>query len=402
MKRAQSFTRLITFAIVAGLLLCRASHTYAQNPSADRWIGTWATALAGSDAKHTFAKQTLRQIVHTSIGGSMVRAQISNLFGVQPLRIEDVHIAVRSAGASVVLSTDRKVKFSGQDGITIAPGSSAASDAISFKVPPLTDIAVSMYIPEPTGAATFHLSAHQTSYIVNGDASASRDLANAETTGSWFFLTNVDVQGKGLRGALVTLGASITEGYNGMDDTNRRWPDDLARRLASAGQQIGVLNTGIAGNRLLSVGGGPSAESRLDRDVLDEPGVKWVIFSDDPINDLGNRDSMPTSQALIAGYRRILAQAHAKGIRFLCSTLTPYEGSRGWTPEGEIARGEVNAFLRSQSSGCDAIVDQDGATHDPTHPTRFLPAYDAGDHLHPNDAGFEAIAGAVPLSDFSR
>jgi lysophospholipase L1-like esterase len=231
--------------------------------------------------------------------------------------------------------------------------------------------------------------------------SASVSLEHPATTGSWYFVTNLDVQGRELLGAVVTLGASITEGYIGTDNANRRWPDDLARRLAAAGIKVGVLNMGIAGNRLLSVGAGPSAENRFERDVLDQPGVRWVIFSDDPINDLGSKESRPSSAALIAGYRRIIAKAHARGILFQCSTLTPYAGSNGWSIAGETAREEVNVFLVGGKSGCDAVVDQDAATHDPAQPSRFLPAYDAGDHLHPNDAGFEAIAGAIHLKDFS-
>ncbi|MDW5265491.1 MULTISPECIES: SGNH/GDSL hydrolase family protein [Acidobacteriaceae] len=202
-------------------------------------------------------------------------------------------------------------------------------------------------------------------------------------------------------GTVVTLGASITAGVKSTPDTSRDWPSVLAARLADEGSHISVLNKGISGNRLLVNGAGPSALSRFDRDVLSQPDVHWVIFSDDPINDLGSTRPAPTGDQLIAGIQQLIARAHQKDIQFFCSTLTPYEGANYWTSSGEVAREQVNAFLHSEKSGCDAVIDQDAATHDPAHPTRYLPAYDSGDHLHPNDAGHRAIANAIDLSLFS-
>jgi alpha-L-fucosidase 2 len=215
-------------------------------------------------------------------------------------------------------------------------------------------------------------------------------------------LTGVDVHGQNIRGSVVTLGASITEGAGSTHGTNRSWPSVLVARLAAEGLNIAVLNQGISGNRLLADGAGPSALSRFDRDVLAQPNVRWVIFSDDPINDLGSTHPAPTADELIAGMRQLIARAHEKHIRFLCSTLTPYEGANYWTPSGEVAREQVNAFVRSGKSGCDAVIDQDTATHDPAHPTRYLPLYDSGDHLHPNDAGHRVIAADIDLRIFQR
>jgi alpha-L-fucosidase 2 len=197
------------------------------------------------------------------------------------------------------------------------------------------------------------------------------------------------------------LGASITEGYIAADDSGRRWPDQLAHRLADRGLSIGVLNLGISGNRLLVNGAGESAENRFERDVLQQTGVRWVIFSDDPINDLGTPPS-PSGEALIAGLQRLIARAHERKIRFICSTLTPFEGANYWTPAEEKERQKVNNFIRGEGSGCDGIVDQDAATHDPAYPTRYLAAYDHGDHLHPNDAGHKAIADSIDLTIFGR
>jgi len=215
-------------------------------------------------------------------------------------------------------------------------------------------------------------------------------------------LPGVDVHGHDVRGSVVTLGASITEGAGSTHGANRNWPSVLAARLINEGLNIAVLNEGISGNRLLVDGAGPSALSRFDHDVLTQPGVRWVIFSDDPINDLGSTYPPPTADALIAGIERLIARAHERNIQFICSTLTPYEGANYWTPIGEAAREQVNAFLHSGKSGCDAVIDQDAATHDPAHPTQYLPAYDSGDHLHPNDAGHRAIANAIDLLVFRK
>jgi lysophospholipase L1-like esterase len=370
----------------------------AQNLSGAQWTGTWATPPVEIDSHRRFNRQTLRQIVHTSIGGPNARVRISNLFGKQPLQVENVHLARPANGSSILSDTDRQLLFKGCASITIPPGATVVSDPVAFAVPPLADIAISVYLPEAAGSPTFNPAAHQTSYIAPGDLSGNAILPNAAETGSWYFITNLDVQGSGLRGTLVTLGASITNGYKSTDNTNRRWPDVLARRLASAELNIGVLNEGISGNRLLTDGTGPSAEKRFDRDVLAQPGVRWVIFSDDPINDLGSTNPPPTADQLIAGIQRLVARAHQHHVQFFCSTLTPYQGANYWAPVGEASRERINAFLRSDTSGCDAVVDMDDATHDPVHPTRYLPAYDSGDHLHPNDAGMQAIADAVNLA----
>ncbi|GGA62928.1 SGNH hydrolase [Edaphobacter acidisoli] len=366
-------------------------------------MGTWATPPVHADTHRSFYQQTLRQIVHTSIGGTQARIRISNLFGSRPLHIEDVHLARWTRGTSIILAnTDRLALFNGQPSVTIPPGASAVSDPVTITLPALSDVAISMYLPDHTGPATCNPDAHQTSYIAVGDVSGDTTLKNAATTGSWYYITNLDIQADSWRGALVTLGASITNGYKSTDNANLRWPDILAQRLLGAGLRIGVLNEGISGNRLLTYGAGESAEARFDRDVLAQPGVRWVIFSDDPINDLGSTRPIPKADQLIAGMQQLIDMAHRHHIQFLCSTLTPYQGANYWTPAGETAREEVNAFLRSKTSGCDAVMDQDLATHDPAHPTQYLPAYDSGDHLHPNDAGMQAIANAVDPSIFTQ
>jgi lysophospholipase L1-like esterase len=388
--------------LVAILLVVVLSSRAAAQGRGLLWTGTWAASPMRDDAGKGFNRQTLRQIVHTSAGGHMARIHISNLFGTQPLTVADVHIAQRSRGSSIVAATDRKVQFGGFFSVTVQPGTEAISDSVDFQTPRQADVAISIYLPNPIGLVTYHPSGFQTNYIADGDISGSTSISPIKTTQSYYFLVNLDVQDQAARGSVVTLGASITDGYASTADANRRWPNDLAQRLVDAGLNIGVLNQGIGGNRLLAAGAGDSAETRFDRDVLSQPGVRWVIFSDDPINDLGSTVPPPTGDLLIAGIERLIARAHQKQIKFICSTLTPYQGAAYWTTAGEAAREQINAFLRGKNSGCDAVIDQDAATHDPLHPTQFLPAYDSGDHLHPNDAGLQAIADTVDFSLFSR
>jgi lysophospholipase L1-like esterase len=369
----------------------------AATPAATGWIGTWS--VSPQSGGPSYSNQTLRQIVHTSIGGNSTRLRISNAFGSTPLIVSDIHIAQRTSGSTVSTSTDRTVTFGGKSSVTVAPGAIALSDTVSFAVTAQSDVAVSFYLPNSTGSATYHQQGTQTNYVAGGDVSASATLNSPSTTGSYAFLTNLDVQNTAAVGAVVTLGASITDGVASSQNSNKRWPNDLSRRLSASGRTVGVLDQGISGNKLLSDGAGQSVLKRFSRDVVGQPGVRWVIFSDDPINDLGSGNP-PTAAQLISGLQTLISQAHQAGLSFLCSTLTPYQGSSGWTQAGETARASINSFIRGSGSGCDGIVDQDTATHDPANPTRYLPAYDAGDHLHPNEAGLQAIANAVNLTVF--
>jgi lysophospholipase L1-like esterase len=361
------------------------------------WTGTWAVSpQAGSTS---FNQQTVRQVVHTSISGTSVRVQLSNAFGQQPVIIDNVHVARRTSDSGIDLGTDRVMTFGGQRTVTIPVGSLAISDPVDLVVPAQSDLAVSIYLPQPTGPATYHQTSSQTNYVTSGNASANATLPGAQQVGSYYFLANLDVQNASAPGAVATLGASITDGVGSSSNTNRRWPNRLASRLADSGRAVGVLNQGISGNKLLADGAGQSAPNRFERDVLAQPGVKWVIFSDDPINDLGVA-SPPAASQLIDAAKQLISRAHQRNITFICSTLTPFRGSGGWSQAAENQRVAYNAFVRGAGSGCDAVLDQDAATRDPANPTMFLPAYDTGDHLHPNEAGLQAIANAVNLTWF--
>jgi len=403
MRLAQHWTWLAQARLVATLatLLFGIFSTPAGGENyALTWTGTWATSPMRNDAANGFARQTLRQIVHTSLGGDKARIHISNLFGNEPLTVADVHIALRSTGSSIIAATDSKIQFTGLSSVTVPPGTEAVSDPVDLSIPHLADVAVSFYLPNTTLPATYHPSGFQTNYLAEGDVSGSANIAPVKTVQSYYFLVNLDVQSEAAHGSVVALGASITDGYSSSADANRRWPNDLAKRLLDSRIEIGVLNQGISGNRLLAAGAGDNAETRFDRDALSQPGVRWVIFSDDPINDLGSTAPPPTAGQLIEGIERLIARAQRRQIKFVCSTLTPYQGAAYWTPAGEAAREQINVFILSKASGCDAVIDQDAAIHDPRHPAQFLPAYDSGDHLHPNDAGLQAIADAADLSWF--
>jgi lysophospholipase L1-like esterase len=326
----------------------------------------------------------MREIVHTSIGGTSARVRISNAFGSGPLQIRDVHLAQRTTGSSIDPTTDKALTFDGKPEVTVAAGMFAVSEGVDFTVKPLSDVAVSFYVVSH-GGVTCQPSAWQTNYSANGNMVSSATLSGAQTNGSYHFLSNLDVVNPAAEGAVVTLGASITNGYYATSDANQRWPNLLAGRLVNGSRVIGVLNEGISGD------GVANAVGRFDRDVLSQPNVRWVIFSDNAINDLGG--GRATAQQEIDRMKMMIDSAHAKGIKFLCSTLTPFVPA-------EPGRTTINNFIRSAGSGCDGIVDQDTATHDPAKPTTWLPQFDHGDGLHPNAAGMQAIADVVDFDVF--
>ncbi|MEX3936176.1 GDSL-type esterase/lipase family protein [Paraburkholderia phymatum] len=368
--------------------------------SSIQWVGTWAVAPWVTDAPG-FNNQTVRQIVHTSVGGSAVRVQLSNLYGSQAVVIGNVYVALRDSGPITVASSTRTVTFGGQQSVTLPAGASIASDPVSFDVPPLADIAVSLYLPgaappRPTG----HDGSLQDVYVAPGNVGADPAFTGSTTNPAgqaYYFLTNVDVQNAKATGAVVAFGASITEGLVSSSNTNHRWPNDLAVRLFNAGMAVGVLNEGISGNTFFTDGDGEAGLKRFDRDALGQPGVKWIIVSDDAVNNL-NTPSPASAQDLIAAFQQLIGRAHRVGVKVICSTLTPFRGTPFWTPAIEATRKDINAFVLSPSSGCDAVLDQARAVSDPADAASFLPAFNSGDNLHPNDAGMQAIADALDLN----
>ena len=402
MNRTISFVAaIIAWGVAGGCALSSepagTSQAAALQAQSTAWTGTWG--VTPQSGGQSFGQQTIRQIVYTSIGGSSARIRLSNLFGSQSVSITDVHIALASTGSSIQPGTDHVVTFGGSGSVTLGAATEVTSDAVSMTIPSLSEIAITFYLPNSTAVQTYHQFSFQTNYVANGDVSGNTDLSVASTPSSYFYLTNLDVQDSAATGAVVTFGASITDGYNSSQNANHRWPNFLAQRLSAAGIPVGVVNEGVSGNQLLNDSNTLSGLHRFQHDAAGQANVRWVIFSDDPINDVGNNPSITGAQ-LISGAQQLVSQAHSDGLKFLCSTLTPFQGASYWTSAGETAREQYNAFVRGASSGCDGIVDQDTATHDPNNPTQYLAAYDSGDHLHPNDAGYQAIANSVNLGFF--
>jgi len=411
--------------VLAGLVvwsLVLTGAVSAQRPAAEHWVGTWATApvsvpsqpggppqLGAQGPPPSVNNQTVRQIVHTSIGGDRVRVVLTNAFGTGRLAIGGAHIALRDKGGAIVDGSDHVLTFGGAATMSIPPGGLIVSDPTNLRVPAMGDLAIDVYLPGDTAASpsplTMHTGARQTNYISStGNHLGMKELPGATTTPSWFFLSRVEVAAPAQAAAIVTFGDSITDGYNSTPDTNNRWPDHLARRLMSAGGGFGVLNLGIDGNRVLNEIAGPAALARFDRDVLGAPGVTHV-FVLEGINDLGissllNDGLRPTPEQLIAGHRQLIARAHAKGLRIFASTLLPYENTAipgYYNEEGEKVRQAFNEWMRTAKE-YDGFVDFDQVMRDPSHPAKMLEKYDSGDHLHPNDAGYQAMANAFNLA----
>ena len=396
----------------------------------EQWIGTWATApqpfIPGT--LQTFRNQSLRLIVHTSAGGTKVRIKISNAYGDGPLLIGGAHIAHRTAAAEIDLRSDRMLKFQTKSSTTVAAGSMVVSDPVEMDVPALSDLAVSLFLPRRTEAKTSHSMAKQTSYVSpeTGDSTAAVNFPVAKTIVSWPFLTGVDVEASSGAAAIVAFGSSLTDGDGTTADTNGRWPDVLAERLqkgAGGKAEIGVLNEGIIGNRLLhdspkgadnpfGAGLGQAGLARFECDVLAQAGVKYVIVGLG-INDIlfpafafTPPNEKVSAEDIISGYRQLIARGHRDGVRVIGTTNPPFENSAFeglvtafYTSEREAIRQKANDWIRS-SGEFDDVVDLDAVLRDPSHPTQLLPAYDSGDHLHPNNAGCIAEGNAVPLALF--
>lgn len=386
----------------------------AARPAGARWIATWspsqsalpARPAAGTpDPVPTYANATLRQIVHTSIGGDRLRIRISNEYGDRPLTIGAAHVARRTSGATIDAATDRAITFGGHATVVVRAGTVVTSDPVAYDVPQLGDLAISFYLPDSARTSTRHSLAVQTTYVArSGNLVASPAFAADTTMRSWLFLTAVEVTNPRVVGTIVTVGNSITDGYAATVDSNRRWPDVLARRLLTSREAPrAVVNAGISGNRVLTLGSGPSLLSRFDRDVLMQPGVTHVIVLEG-INDI-SRDALDSASAedLIAAHRMLAERAHERGVVIVGATLTPFDrpATDARATEREAKRQALNAWIRT-GGAYDAVIDFDAITRDPANPRRFLPQYDSGDHLHPSDAGYQAMGEAIDLALFRK
>jgi len=400
--------QLFKWVLVGSVCGCVAG-AMAADTGRRTWVDTWSAVP--DTAGPTVNDQTVRQVVRVSVGGSEVRIRLSNLFGNLPITLGPAHIALHASGADIVPGSDHVLLFNGKPTVTIAKGDSVLSDPVKMDVKPLQELAVSLYVPAdaPYHASTTHNAGWATAYITeNGDATATVHYPKDETSGARFFVTDVEVSGPAAKDTVVTFGDSITDGAGSMQDANARWPDYLAERLQGDTKlsSIGVANAGIGGNHILSDGIGPKALSRFDRDALDKPGVRWIVLLEG-INDIGGsgyawdaKDKI-SAQQLINGMKTLIARAHAKHVKIYGATLTPYGGS-GWpyhSVAGEKTREALNDWIR-HSGAFDGVVDFDKVIRDPAAPEKMLPAYDGGDHLHPNSAGYKVMAQAVDLKWF--
>jgi lysophospholipase L1-like esterase len=391
----------------------------AQGGSGGHWVATWATAQllvrpllssttplpVGAAAPRSFNNQTVRMMVRASIGGRRLRVKISNAFGSVPVTLGAAQIALRSKDSEIVPASGRALSFNGKPGCTIGPGIVMMSDPVDFTFAPLADLAVSLYFPGDTGPLTTHATALHTTYIQTGDVTAQPAMADATKTQIYYYLAAIDVMAPANAAAIVTYGDSITDGARSTAETNHSWPALLAARLAANKKtaNIGVANLGIGGNRVLRDGTGASALARFDRDVLSQSGVRWVMLLEG-INDIAHAVTTPsepvTADDLIGAYKQIIDEAHTHGIEVIGCTITPNEGHPAHRDDMETVRQTVNAFIRT-GGAFDAFVDFEAAVRDSSDPKKIRAEFDPGDHLHPNNAGYQSMADAIDLALFS-
>jgi lysophospholipase L1-like esterase len=342
---------------------------------------------------------TVRNIVFSSVGGNTVRVTLTNTFGAQPYEFGDASVGVSDSQGNIT-GPVVPLTFNGQRSVTVLPGAEVVSDPVGLMVPPLHDLAVSVYVPHDDGEQSGHPHAQQVNYLTKGtDNVMDQTTAAFGTLSEWYYVDGVDVTtAPRVQGTVVALGDSITDGYQSTVNANTRWPNDLARRLdALTGATMSVADEGISGNQILQDEGGAGGVSALDRfarDIVGRAGAKDVILLEG-VNDIGAGDAQASQ--LIAGDEQLIADAHAAGLKIFGATLTPFEGAFYWSPAKEQTREVLNNWIRT-SGAFDGVIDFAKATADPSDPEMFYPPYDSGDHLHPNDSGYQAMANAVNLA----
>jgi lysophospholipase L1-like esterase len=382
-----------------------------RSASEDPWVTSWTAspqrAIAGTLSARGFANQTVRDVITSSVGGEAIRLELTNAYGGTPLRVGHVTVALAEPGTATVVPVSLyPVTYRGRSSFQIPAGAQILSDPVSMRVWPMQPLAVSIYLPGRTGPATFHWDAYQFNWVsAPGDHAAdSGSAAFTVPSLSWYYLSGLVVQSPDVDGTVVAFGDSITDGVGSSIDADARWPDDLARRLDQlSGPTLAVADAGIGGNRVLAGSRwfGVSAEARFGRDALDQPGVRDIIVLEG-INDIGFGTSprhpgtaIPAT-AIIAGYRQLIVRAHARGLKIFGATLLPFQGAGYYSARAEATREAVNHWIRT-SGAFDGVIDFDAVMRDPADPLRLNPEYDSGDHLHPNDAGYQAMASAIDL-----
>ncbi|MFG2651746.1 SGNH/GDSL hydrolase family protein [Streptomyces sp. NPDC048436] len=417
-----SRTRTSAVAAAAALALTAGIAATGAQASGPAWTAAWAaspqrasTGFKPNWSEDGFSRQTLRQVVRVTEGGDRARIRLSNAYGTSPLHIAGATIARTKKGAAVEEGSVRRLTFGGRGAAVVPARGQLSSDASGLKLKRFESVTVTLHLDRTTGPATFHAQSFATSYRADGDHVADAGSgAFDESTESWYFLAGVDVGGERGREpsrrdrGIVLFGDSITDGFASSTDRDRRWSDALAERLAKEGTPRPVLNAGIGGNLVLndSAWYGERGTARFGRDALDLPGVGTVVVLEG-LNDIGFSESdTPTykpapevgAEELIAGHRKLIRAAHAKGVKVVGATLLPLGGSDHYGERAAKVSDEFNEWVRS-SGEYDGVVDFDRALADPKDGERIAPEYDSGDHLHPNDAGYLAMARAVDLDE---
>ncbi|HET9954723.1 MAG TPA: SGNH/GDSL hydrolase family protein [Polyangiaceae bacterium] len=409
---------LFGFALISALGTWHAAQVAPVQAKSDppHWVGTFSAGLVAWDqpldgSNQGFQNRTLRQILHVSIGGSWLRLRLSNAHGAKPLVVGSTHLALQKSGASIVPGSDRALTFGGQATITIPVGAWVVSDPIRLDVAPLSNVAVSLYVPNDTGPATWQLPSLQTSYVSPaGDFTGTPELPVEKTDPGRYWVSGLEVLAPPVVSAIVAVGDSLTHGFGSTPDTNQRWPDLLSARLNARPWRLnrGVLNQGIGANRLLHEFSGNSAAARFDRDVIAQSGVSHVILSEGVV-DLGlpgvtgATEEQVSAAQMIQGFRQLIEKGRSRGLKMLGATLTPFEGVAfpGFhSAEIEAKRQAINQWIRN-GGAFDGVLDFDAVVRDPSAPTRLLPAYDSGDHIHLNNAGYTAEANSIDLGLFA-
>ena len=417
--------RRVGIVIVLGLVLGVATacadarrHRDAAHHARGHWAASWIAspeaASPGNPYDEGFRDQTIRNIIYTSAGGTLARVRFDNTFGSAPLQIGAAAIAIAAQGAAVVPGSSVQLTFGGRRSTLIPPGQQELSDPVHLAVHPLESLAVSVFAPQSTGPPTWHADSREPGYVEAGNhVLAPAPSRLARPLDSWYLISGLEVWSSAPEATVVALGDSITNGNGTADGANARWPNDLERRLDTRanGSSLSVVDAGIEGNRVLnpSLCCGQSALVRFGRDVLGQAGVREVIVLEG-VNDIGfGSSSSPlavprvqvSAQQLIAGYEQLIARAHAARLKIFGATITPFKGSQHWTAAGEATRDAVNAWIR-HSGAFDGVIDFAHAVADPRDPERLNPRYDDGDHLHMDDAGYQAMADAINLAMLLR
>lgn len=382
-----SVVLVVVVALIVGLLSPTAAHA---DPSPQREIGTWSASSMPSRTSLTFENQSLRMIVRTSAGGENARFRLSNLHGTVPLTLADVHVGNQLSGADIVPGTNRPLTFNGADAVTIPVGQEVWSDPLEGAVAPEQDLVVSVYVVGASGRPTDHWRSSQQTWFSPSGNQAAEESGQAYTAArtTWWFLNSITVESAATAGTIAVLGDSLTDGYLSTMNANARYPDALARRLLASGSPLGVVNLGVAGHDVRA-----AIRGRFAHDVVTQRGVDTILFLGG-INDINGGSSTATVTTAIAG---VISDARTAGLRIVGGTLPPQGGSSFWTQARETTRQQVNAWIRAQA-GFDAVVDFDATLRDPGDSNLLRAEFDSGDHLHPSDAGYTAMANALDLS----